>query len=383
MAYPGSSRRRWRRRRLALTFAALAAGAALADELPNLGRALFFDTGLSATGTQACVTCHNPAAAFTDNRDNGVSGAASLGTDGRSLGDRNAPTLTYVSFVPEFHRDAHGEYTGGLFHDGRAETLEIQAAEPFTNPLEMAMPHPREVGTRILQTPAYRDAIASNFGDGAAADPDQAFDAATRSIAAFEHSAEFSTFDSKYDRYLRGEYEMTEMEELGRLLFFSNLVNCSRCHLRNNGADPSEETFTNYRYNNIGIPANDALRARNGLSAAHRDPGLAATTGDPAHHGKFRVPTLRNVAVTAPYMHNGVFAELETAIVFYSKFTVENAFSRTNPETGRAWRDPEAPETIDHALLAEGQPIDATRAEALEAFLRTLTDRRYEPLLER
>ena len=98
--------------------------------------------------------------------------------------------------------------------------------------------------------------------------------------------------------------------------------------------------------------------------------------------GKFRVPSLRNVAVTAPYMHNGVFQDLRTAILFYNKFTLSNPQSQTNPETGQLWGDAEVPENIDLDLLRDGQPIAENHVVLLIAFLRALTDQRYESLLE-
>ena len=100
-----------------------------------------------------------------------------------------------------------------------------------------------------------------------------------------------------------------------------------------------------------------------------------------AEAGKFKVPTLRNVAVTAPYMHNGIFRELETVVVFYNKFILTNAESQTNPETGEPWGEPEIPETVDLDLLKEGQPVSPLQIRPLVTFLETLTDRRYEHLL--
>jgi cytochrome c peroxidase len=113
------------------------------------------------------------------------------------------------------------------------------------------------------------------------------------------------------------------------------------------------------------------------------DVGLAANplVDDPVQVGKFRVPTLRNVAVTAPYMHNGVFADLNTAVFFYGKYILENRPSRINPETGHLWREAEVEATVDLELLSGGQPLDSQRSAYLVAFLKTLTDRRYEHLL--
>ena len=214
---------------------------------------------------------------------------------------------------------------------------------------------------------------------------DDAFRAIGKSLAAFEATELFAPFDSKYDRYLSGDYTMTEDEDLGRELFFSQLTSCSGCHaLAMHAPANPRETFTNYGYHNIGVPANEDLRARNGLGAAHRDLGLLANPAveDTSLAGKFKVPTLRNVAVTGPYMHNGVFKKLTTAIHFYGQYLVNNKYVMTNPETGKPWRRAESEHTLDLDLLKEGQPLSEERVAVLEAFLRTLTDRRYESLLE-
>lgn len=350
----------------------------------DLGRALFFDANLSAGRTQSCASCHDPSVAFRDPRDNGVGGAASLGADAISLGDRNAPSITYAAQAPEFHRDPDGHYRGGLFHDGRSANLASQAVEPILNPLEMAQTDAAATVTRVRENQAYADAITALYGESVWASPEQALAAIGDSLAAFEQIADFQPYDSKYDRYLRGEYSLSTLEEMGRSLFFSPLTNCSTCHMQNRSSLKERETFTNYRYHNIGVPVNRALRARNGLGDTHRDPGVLANPAvdDPALAGKFKVPSLRNVAVTAPYMHNGVFRDLSTAVMFYNKYTVNSRQSRTNPETGKPWGETEFTHTVDTDLLSQGQPIDAGRAQALIAFLKTLTDARYEHLLD-
>ena len=351
-------------------------------ELAQLGQALFFDTNLSLTRKQACSSCHEPGRAFSDGRSNGVAGAVSLGDDGVSLGDRNTPSIVYANQVPDFHLDDDVEYVGGFFLDGRAATMKVQAAEPFINPIEMAMPDHKAVVGRVRENPGYVESLTSLFGADIFSHEAKAFDAIVTSIVAFENTDLFSPFDSKYDRYIRGEYQMTREEELGRVLFFSQLISCHSCHLLDPREAAAEELFTNHKYHNIGVPENAAVRARNGVTAA--DPGLLgnAEVKDPAQAGKFRVPSLRNVAVTGPYMHNGVFQDLETAILFYDKYLVENKQSKINPETGEKWGDPETGETIDLALLQQGQPITQERVTALIAFLRTLTDQRYEALLD-
>jgi cytochrome c peroxidase len=354
--------------------------ASVANSPAALGRMLFFDETLSEPAGQSCATCHDPERAFSDGRDNGVDGALSLGADGRSLGNRNAPTLTYAALVPPFQR-AGGHLIGGYFADGRAATLAHQAREPFLNPLEMGQPSERAFADRVLGIPRYRHAIVPRNGT-----PDAVIDAVADAIAAFERSPELATFDSRYDRYLVGDYEMTREEAIGRQLFFSDLVNCIQCHLNEPGRISPRETFTSHRYHNIGVPANPSVQRGNGGIEPRVDTGLGENAAlSPAERGagrgKFRVPTLRNVAVTAPYMHNGVFHNLSTAVAFYARYPVPSELARINPETGKAWAAAEVPESIDEDLLSAGQPIDAERVRYLVAFLRTLTDTRYESLL--
>lgn len=359
------------------------AAAATAGELVELGQALFFDVNLAANRNQSCGSCHDPGRAFSDSRDNGVAGAVSLGDDGESLGDRNTPGTTYAFLAPDFHRNERGEYVGGYFLDGRAATLVEQAAEPFVNPLEMGMPDHAAVVDRVRENPIYVKSFESIFGDTVFSDTEQAFRAVTESIVAFQRTTTFAPFDSRYDRYLRGEYKFTAEEELGRVLFFSQLVNCSSCHLLDTREFRPGELFSNHRYHNIGIPANRLVREKNGVGVEHRDLGLLENpdVDDPAMAGKFKVPSLRNVAVTGPYMHNGIFRDLRTAVTFYNRFLLSNPQSQTNPETGKPWGDPEVVETVDHELLRTGQPLAENHVDAIVAFLETLTDRRYEALL--
>ncbi len=353
-------------------------------ELANLGRALFFDVNLSANRNQSCASCHDPARAFSGSRDNGVSGAVSLGGDGLSLGDRNAPSTTYAFLIPNFHKDDKNEFIGGFFHDGRAPTMVDQAGQPFVNQIEMALADDAAVVNRVRENPAYVESLEKLYGNSIFDQPERAFRAITESIVAFEKTEEFAPFDSRYDRFLRGEYQLSEEEELGRLLFFSSLTNCVTCHTLNTRESSAHETFTDHHYYNIGVPTNKRVRQLNNLQETHRDLGLLEnpTVDDPSQAGKFRVPSLRNVAVTGPYMHNGVFQELNTAIFFYGKFMLSNRKSQVNPETGKAWGQPEVAETVELAVLSQGQPITRDRAELIATFLRTLTDRRYESLLQ-
>lgn len=346
----------------------------------DLGRALFFDTNLSLTRTQSCATCHNPDTGFADPSGR----AASLGADGRSLGDRNAPTASYARFSPPFRIGKDGVAVGGQFHDGRAATLQEQAGGPPLNPGEMAMPSKAAVRDRLRENPAYVRAFTAFYGDGVLDDAGRAYDAMTDSIARFESTDVFSPFDSKYDRYLRGEYKMTPEEDLGMTLFFSTqFTNCNLCHKLNTMPASAGETFTNYQYFNIGVPANGTLRAEYGKGKGFIDHGLRENPAakGAASDGRFKTPTLRNVAVTGPYMHNGVFKDLETVIRFYNKYNTPTDAAQINPETGKPWGKPEVAKTIALKELETGPALDTKRIRALVAFLKTLTDARYEPLL--
>jgi len=355
------------------------------EKLEDLGRALFFDVSLSRDRTQGCATCHDPAQAFIDWRDNGVNKSASLGGDFTSLGDRNAPTTSYAALTPEFHINDEGEYVGGMFWDGREADLEGQAGGPFLNPLEMQMPDTASVVERLQDHTLFPYAFKSLFGEDIFENVDLAYQRMTEAIAAFERTAFFSPFDSKYDRYLAGEYEPTEEEELGMTLFFSEqFSNCNQCHQLKILPESEGETFSSYKYFNIGTPVNRRVRQLNGLGEDHIDFGLLENSqvDDPAQAGKFKTPTLRNIALTAPYMHNGVFHDLKTVVQFYNKFNVRGPAADINPETGEPWGDPEVPENIALEELEMGDALDERRINALVAFMKMLTDRRYEHLVQ-
>ena len=169
-------------------------GDAVADPaaLAALGETLFFDPNLSLNRTQSCATCHDPDRGFADSR----ALAASLGDDGTSLGDRNAPTAAYGGLVPRLHQNQEGQWVGGLFHDGRAPTLEDQAGGPPLNPAEMGMPDKAVVAERLRENARYRTAFPKLFGDGIFDDPDAIYEALTRAIASFERTDTFAPFEA-------------------------------------------------------------------------------------------------------------------------------------------------------------------------------------------
>ena len=353
--------------------------------IEELGQALFFDVNLSKNRSQSCATCHNPSHGYIDTRETKAGKAFSLGDDGRSLGDRNAPTVAYAMFSPRFHKTPEGDYVGGQFLDGRAPDLAAQAGGPPLNSIEMGMPDKASVVARLQENPDYVTALHAFYGVDIFAQADDAYAAMTQSIATYEQTEEFAPFDSKYDRYLRGDYSMTNEEELGRQLFFSEQsTNCSLCHQLHKSSGAQQETFSDYHYYNIGVPSNTEGRKHNGVPLAKTDHGLM---GNPlvqrvSQAGKFRTPTLRNIAVTGPFMHNGVFSDLRTVILFYDKYNSKAETRQFNPETSALWRKPEVAATLAVKELTHGPALDDQRIDALVAFLKTLTDERFEDLHE-
>lgn len=362
----------------------------------TLGESLFSDKNLSQNRTQSCATCHSPEHAFIDSRldDDGKIRAVSLGDDGVSLGDRNTPTAAYAKFSPDFHTgfserinsqqpDYQG-FIGGQFLDGRAADLKGQASAPPVNPIEMGLADKTSVVERIQENSDYVEAFKRLFGVTIFNDVDASYAAMSESIGIFEKTSLFSPFDSKYDRSLRGEYVYGAASKagLGKALFFSQqFTNCATCH-QLHASKHQQETFSSYEYHNIGIPPNEAVRLLNGKDSEFIDNGLwdNPVVTDDGEKGKFKVPTLRNVAVTEPYMHNGVFRNLDTVIQFYDHFLKGSIFL-DNPETGAPWRTGEVQGTVNFAELRDGRTMSQTDVEAMVCFLRTLTDARYEHLI--
>jgi cytochrome c peroxidase len=186
-----------------------------------------------------------------------------------------------------------------------------------------------------------------------------------------------SPFDSKFDRYLSGDYkQLTPQEERGYAFVQTH---CIRCHDSSAITGPNKQTFSNYRYYNLGVPVNQVVR--DALGNQDKDSGLFGhpNVSDEAQLGKFKTPTLRNIAMTGPYMHNGVFQDLETVIAFKDYRRIANNNERVlNPEKQANWGEPDYPLTVQYTG-AEAMS-DQTIADIV-VFLKLLTDQRYEALL--
>lgn len=341
----------------------------------ELGNKLFNDKSLSKDKTMSCATCHEVNDAFVDPRPTNLSLGASLGDNLVSIADRNAPTAGYAQFIPAFHFDAEeGLFIGGQFLDGRASDLTAQAKQPFLNPVEMNMPDEASVVARVQENTSYVSALKKFYGEDIFDDTQKAYHAIADSIAQFESSETFAPFSSKFDKMMKGEAVFTEQENRG-LALFNGKAQCNACH----PAEGTNAHFTDFSYDNLGVPVNHALRDANGIGSDFVDVGLYGNTAvnDEGLKGAFRVSTLRNIAVTGPYMHNGLFKDLATVVHFYNTRDVKGAI---NPETGAGWEKGEV-EVNKNSDELGNLGLSPEEEADIVAFMKTLTDAKYEHLM--
>ncbi|MFN8011728.1 MAG: cytochrome c peroxidase [Holophagaceae bacterium] len=356
----------------AFLLAACSGGTAPADTARKIdaGRAVFFDESLSEPGGQSCASCHAPERGFTDPRP----GPTSEGVVRRLFGFRNAPSTSYAAFAPAFHWDGEaGTYVGGIFLDGRAAGLEAQAQGPPLNPIEMHNPDRATYVAKVARA-SYAGLFKEAFGPDIFQDEARAFDAIAAAVAAFERSSEVSPFSSRYDEHLKGRSTLTAQERRG-LALFEGRAGCAACHPSRTRPGGGAPLFTDFTYDNLGVPANPENPfyrmppSVNPAGAGFADEGLAlnprviADGRAPQSRGKFKVPTLRNLALTGPYMHNGVFTTLKEVVAFYNRRDREPA--RFGP--------PEVPRNVNTRELGD-LGLSERDEEDLVAFLLTLTD---------
>ena len=296
------------------------------SETAKLGELIFKDESLSASGRMSCQTCHLPEHAHSGLPTEAV---APGGPNLELSGLRNSPSIRYAGLTPAFHFERDGTPMGGFFRDGRAVSLADQARRPFLDALEMANPSVASVVEK-LRSAAYVAEFTRIFGADVFDDPTRAFDSAALALARYQlEDPDFRPFDSKYDAFLSGKARLTDQELRGLALFNDPLKgNCAACHPSARGSDGSPPLFTDFTYDNLGVPRNDAIPAN--ADAAYVDLGLCgpqrADLGERRDLcGAFKVPSLRNVSRTAPYFHNGRFATLQEAVAFYVR-------RDTNPE---------------------------------------------------
>jgi cytochrome c peroxidase len=333
-----------------------ASPALLLKKEQELGRMLFFDQALSRPAGQSCASCHSPAHAFADPESTGVSAGAIKGL----LGNRNTPSVAYARFTPPVQYDStKKQYIGGLFWDGRANSLEEQASGPLLNHLEMNATKAHLLA-QVYGSNKY-DLVRQLYGLTDFNNQDSTTLNLSRAIAAFEASPEVNPFTSKFDLYVAGKTKLNKQELHGLKIFNDpEKGNCAACHPSTPDARTKKILFTDFTYDNIGVPANKEIKKLPKRNAAP-DFGLGTVVKKNTENGKFKVPTLRNVALTAPYFHNGSIKTLEEVVRFYNK--------RNSGKFGK----PEVPENVNQEELGNLRLTEKEMTD-LVAFLKTLSD---------
>jgi cytochrome c peroxidase len=350
-----------------------------------LGEKMFTDISLSASGAQACATCHNP------NNFHAQTNSLAVQLGGQDLkqkGFRAPPSLNYLNLTPAQTIDASGNPIGGFDRDGRAPTLAAQAEGPLLSSFEMANSSSADVVTKVRQA-TYANEFSTVFGASVFDNPTQAFANITYALQQYQLEAvEFHPYTSKYDRYLSGEVTLSASEMQGLALFNDPAKgNCNSCHPSTKAVDGSSPAFTNFRFANLGLPRN--VNIPNNATAGYFDLGLCGPTrldlsGNAKLCGAFKTPTLRNVATRKVFFHNGSFNDLANAVTFLVQRDINPATWYPLASDGTVQRFNDLPtvyqanvDTTDapfnrHLGMAPALSVD--EINALVQFLGTLTD---------
>lgn len=393
--------------------------AAPLSPIAELGRAIFHDRGLSSSGRLACASCHSPARAY------GPPDARSAqlgGPEMRDQGARAVPSLRYLDRMPAFTigpdnpaaegvsvvavaaRPAGAVRTrksagraggvppivprGGLFWDGRANTLESQAMSPLFNPVEMANADTSAVADHLRRA-EYGGRFAQLFGAATVAPDRRLVDEAMFAVARYQlEDSSFHPYTSKYDAYLEGKATLTPEEARGLRLFEDPAKgNCAACHLSRPSADGRPPAFTDDQYEALGVPRNPALAANR--DPRHYDLGLCGPyrtdlAARRRYCGMFRTPSLRNVALRRVFFHNGVYHSLERVLDFYDFRDADPGRIYPRERDGRVLQYDDLPpayrgnvDTVDAPFgrrPGDAPPLNARDTRDIIAFLKTLTD---------
>jgi len=359
-----------------------------------LGKSLFFDTNMSTPSGQSCASCHAPETGFTGpESDINAHGAVYHGAVVTLFGNRHAPTAAYAGGSPQlYYNETKGLWTGGMFFDGRAagwtigDPLADQAQWPLVTAFEMNNPFPVDVVQKV-KISNYASLFEEVWGNGSLNDVGGAFDKLGKAIAAYERSTEVSSYTSKYDSFLAGKTQLTDLEVLG-LKLFQGKAKCDSCHLSQPGPSGEPPLFTDFTYWNLGFPKNPENPFYNmsskfnpdgenfidyGLGNFLKNAGIMARNESyppevyEPELGKHKVPTLRNVDLrpnpefAKSYGHNGYFKSLEEIVNFF------------NTRDVRDWPKPEVSVNLD-SLFVGNLGLTSDEESAIVAFMKTLSD---------
>jgi cytochrome c peroxidase len=372
---------------------ALWAGAASSTPAPSavaamsaearIGEKAFNEVMLSASGKQSCASCHAP------HTGHAAPNALAVQPGGAALdrqGLRNSQPLRYLARNTPFHFNHEGKAIGGFFWDGRADTLARQAEGPLLGEREMGNRSRAEVVTRLAQT-AWAGEFRQVFGAGILQDAERAFERLTFALERYQIEDEsFNGYSSKFDAYLRGQVQLSAQEQRG-LQWFNDARkgNCAACHVSEKDKDGRHPVFTDFSYDNLGVPRNAAI-------ADNRDPkffdlglcGRAELRQRADLCGAFRVPSLRNVALRQAYFHNGRYTSLREVMEFYVQRDTDPAKWYPRGPDGVVRKFDDLPRRHHGNVNTSEVPYDRQRGQSpalndaeiddVIAFLRTLTD---------
>lgn len=389
--------------------------------MAELGRLIFFDPSLSSSGQLSCASCHSPQHAYGPPGDlPAMMGGPAL----KRQGVRATPSLRYLARQPAFSIGPESEEAeegpsltqmvslsngaarvtktatqtaqsaanivpqGGLFWDGRADTLQDQALVPLLNPLEMDGGNIETIAGKLRRAP-YGERLKQLFGASVVADPRRAVGEALFAVGRFQiEDASFHPYSSKFDHWLEGKARFSPSEMRGYRLFNDpHKANCAGCHVDTPSAGGLPPLFTDHEYEALGVPRNGALAANR--KPAYYDLGLcgpyrADLARAPQYCGMFATPTLRNVATRQVFFHNGVYHTLQEVLDFYDFRDTEPQKIYPRRADGKVAKFNDLParyhrniDVIDPPFDRHaGQPpvmSDTDKADII-AFLKTLTD---------
>jgi Cytochrome c peroxidase len=380
-----------------------------------LGRSIFYDSTLSATGKRSCATCHRPEDAYAS-PDRSDIALAAVGRTGGIV--RAIPSLRYAYRAPDFSigpelddvdattpttvaRTAPGARSrkvaggasrtevqvarGGLFWDGRANTLQDQAMGPLFNANEMGNTSVDAVADKLLRAP-YVQQFVTLFGVRIFAVPAQLVDEAMFAVARYQiEDPSFHPYTSKYDYFLEGKAKLTASEWRGLQAFDDEKRgNCAACHLDRPRGDGLPPVFTDYEYEALGVPHDTTAPRPAGSDLGACGPLRTDLRDQPQYCGMFRTPSLRNTATRSEFFHNGIYRSLEEVLAFYNfRDTHPERIYPTVPGLGVVKFD-DLPARYHGNIDTTDAPFDRHRGQApamtdeemkdIIAFLRTLTD---------
>ena len=321
--------------------------------LATVGQEIFQDTQLSEPVGTSCMSCHQPAAAFADTR------AQSLGAKPGTTGTRNAPSLMYVALIPNMAQEDLLQddgsqvwvWQGGLFQDGSARTLYEQIRRPIFAPNEMNLADEADLAARLRRA-SYATKLRGEMAEADWNNDSKVAHRAYRALVEFLKEPMFRPFDARIDDFLQGDQSaLTDAEKRG-LEIFRNKGKCADCHFLHATSWP-QALLSDFGYDNLGVPA-----------LGPKDQGLATHTRAKKALGQFRAPSLRNVALTEPYFHNGSVATLKEVIEFYNKRDKEP----------QRWGKTDYPETVNHDDLGD-LGLTENEIDDLVALMNAFTDR--------